>query len=122
MKIYQRKYCPIALHKTNSLRVEDFGTVPVSFGEHIYFLKDEDSAKQFIVSPSYFLLSKPPQPMLFPTLCILGDVKSGKTYLAESLSKVMNAVYLTVPIILQAILDSNEATTLCEQVIALNLR
>jgi adenylate/nucleoside-diphosphate kinase len=120
MIIYQRKYCPVALHKTNSMRIEDFGTIPVLFGEHIYFLKDENSIKQFLVSPKYFLLSKPPQPMLFPTVCILGDVKSGKTTLAEGLSKVMNAVYLTVPIILQAIIDSNEATTLCEQVFFFN--
>jgi adenylate kinase family enzyme len=52
--------------------------------------------------------------MLFPTICVLGDVKSGKSSLARGLASSLGLVHLTVSKILQAIIDGNEVSSLCD--------
>lgn len=73
--------------------------------------------KQFLISPSFYLSSTTPLPMLFPTICIIGDVKSGKTSLTEGLAETLGAVHLTIPKILQAIIDGQEISTLNEKLV-----
>lgn len=55
--------------------------------------------------------------MLSSTLCILGNPKAGKTTLAKSLAEKLDAIYLTISLILQSILDGNENTLLYDTVL-----
>lgn len=109
------KYCPVTMKSTKRLKVEDFGTKPVVFGQHVYFVKNDANVAEFCFRPRYYCSNLKPSPMLFTTVCIVGDTKSGKTTLAASLAKSLDAVHLTIPKILQGIIDGQEITLLCDE-------
>ena len=110
------KYCPVTLKKNNNLSASSHGTKPVIYGDHIYFTKNLNSKREFILNPLAYLFKSPPQPLVSPTACILGPPKSGKTKLAESISTELDCVHLTIPGILQSILDGKEITALHDDV------
>ncbi len=58
----------------------------------------------------------PPKPLINPAVCVVGRPKSGKTMLSKRVAKQFDLVYLTVPIIVQSILDAQEKTQLYEDV------
>ena len=55
------------------------------------------------------------QPIIHPTAFVLGQPKSGKTVLAESLATDLELVYLTIPIIISSILEGEEVSKLYDQ-------
>ena len=59
---------------------------------------------------------QPPKPFVKPSIFVLGPSKSGKTIAAERLSKELDLVYLTIPIIIQGILDGAEDTDLYDNI------
>lgn len=58
----------------------------------------------------------PPKPLINPAVCIVGRPKSGKTMLSKRVAKQFDLVYLTVPIVIQSILDAHENTQLHDDV------
>ena len=58
----------------------------------------------------------PPPPFVSPTISIVGPPKSGKTFIATRIAREFDIVYLTVPIIVQTILDGKENTDLHDKV------
>ncbi|KAL2914320.1 hypothetical protein HK105_206092 [Polyrhizophydium stewartii] len=113
------KYCPVTLKRTNRMAPESYGKKPVVFGDQIYFLKDmaakRASRAEFVFNTLSYIRDSPPQPLVAPTAIVLGACKAGKSALAAKLAVEMDAVHLTVPTILQAIIDGKEVTALYEE-------
>lgn len=115
------KHCPVLNKARKNLSVSQFGNIPVLFGEHVYFLSSVENLKvvyifmkEFIKRPTFYLSAPPPQPLFFPTICIVGDSKSGKTSLAREIAESLQIVHLTVDSVLQTLLDGEEVTALSD--------
>ncbi|KAL5034512.1 hypothetical protein BDV3_004075 [Batrachochytrium dendrobatidis] len=106
------KYCPVSLQKPNQSYAPIYGTKPVIFGNCIYYLKDILAKNAFISSPLDYTINLTPQPVVLPTVCILGGPKSGKTSISENLALELNAVYINAATAIQAIINGDEITAL----------
>lgn len=109
------KYCPISLYNGALVNPSNFGVIPFQCGDHIYFVK-EKLESVFAINPAKYINQTTPLPVLASNCCIIGNQKSGKSSLAETLSKDLDAIHLTVSNILQTIIDGREITALCEKV------
>ncbi|RKO94807.1 hypothetical protein BDK51DRAFT_30962 [Blyttiomyces helicus] len=67
---------------------------------------------EFIQNTASYIHLPTPPPAVPPSICILGRPKSGKTALAAKLALEFGIVHLTVPLIIQSILDAKEETSL----------
>jgi len=110
------RLCPVACSETPLRSVGDFGSIPVLHLENIYYLKPNNLQK-FIDNTFKYLGQTAPDPILDSYCCVLGGPKSGRSTLAQALSKNLNAIHLTVPSILQAIIDGKENTSICEKIL-----
>lgn len=110
------KLCPVVLKETQKVNPKNFGSIPVVFGNQIYYLKSKKEEAEFIYNPSKYISQRPPPPILASNCCILGNPKSGKSALAELMSKELDAVHLTISSILQTILDGKEITIVAEKI------
>ena len=72
--------------------------------------------KEFMARPCDYLSDSAPQPVIFPSVCLTGPPKSGKTCLAKRVSLDLDLVYLTVPDILNSILEAKDVSNLHERV------
>lgn len=72
--------------------------------------------KEFMERPLDYVSDSPPQPIIFPSVCLTGSPKSGKTCLAKRVSLDLDLVYLTIPDILNSILDAKDVSNLHEKV------
>ncbi|KAJ3024107.1 adenylate kinase [Thoreauomyces humboldtii] len=106
-----RKYCPVTLYGNRYITKSSAGSLPVVFGDHIYFLKDKPSRKRFLADIWRYANQPAPPPVVRPRICIVGGAKSGKTSAAKGLAAELDAVYLDVPLVLQSILDGQEVAT-----------
>jgi len=67
---------------------------------------------------TYYYMNQPePEPIVKPQIIVTGLPMSGKTTLASSLAKLLHAEYLTIPTIIQDLVDANEQTDLVQKVI-----
>ena len=66
--------------------------------------------------PYDYVSDRTPQPVIFTTVCLTGPPKSGKTCLAKRVSQDLDLVYLTVPDILNSILEAKDVSNLHEKV------
>lgn len=103
-----RRYCPITLSKSPCLTKDCLGSFPAGHGKFIYYLKTEDLRTEFIHNTYSYINNPAPKPIIAPIVFILGPPKSGKTLAAKRIAEKYDLVYLTIPIILQAILDGKE--------------
>lgn len=109
-------YCPVNL-KLNDKLIAKCGTeFPTLFQDQVYYPNNKLSQDQFLSNPIFFQSEIHYLPVLYPTCCILGGPKSGKSSLAKALAIELNSVHLTVASILQALLDGEENTSLFESV------
>ncbi|KAJ3221922.1 adenylate kinase, partial [Clydaea vesicula] len=111
-----RKYCPITIAKNRCLTRASLGYLPVIHGEFVYYLRTETERKEFLENTFNFIDNPPPEPHIQPSIFIVGPPKSGKTLAAERIARDFDITYLTIPIILQAILDGKEDSELYEAV------
>ncbi|KAI8911461.1 hypothetical protein EDD86DRAFT_188816 [Gorgonomyces haynaldii] len=111
------KYCPVNYKENEQLTMSMFGSLPVQFEDHIFYCRDQEALNEFVTSPLRYMVEREPQPLLFPSFCVLGDSKAGKTSLAKSLAEQMDAMYLTATIAIQCIIDGQEMTALADQVL-----
>jgi adenylate/nucleoside-diphosphate kinase len=109
------KFCPVTIHENGLINPSNFGNVTIQCGDYVYFVKDKLEAS-FHVNPSLYISQTHIQPVLASNCCIVGNPKSGKSALAEALARELDAIPLTVTLILQTILDGNENTALFEKV------
>ena len=108
--------CPVTIKKTGVINESCKGKRPVIFGDHIYFLRDHKAKKEFLARPLDYLFDQTPEPSVFPSICITGPPKSGKTSLAKRAALDLELMYLTVPSIINSIVDSNDVTSAHENV------
>lgn len=111
------KYCPVSLSKNSILSKSLKGKKAVSFGDYIYFLRTDEAREEFLRNPLKYVTQKPLVPILKTTLCVVGRPKSGKSSLCVKLCQELDLVHLTVPRIVESILEAGEETQL-----AVNLR
>lgn len=65
-------------------------------------------------SPLSYTFDSKMQPLVCPTLAIIGAPKSGKTFLARKIAAEKELVYLTIPYILTVILNGKDTCSLYE--------
>ena len=107
-----RKLCPVTVKTNGTITSTCQGKLPVICGDQIYFLRDRKARKEFITRPLTYIFEAPTQPIVLPTICVVGPPKSGKTTLSKSIAAEKELVYLSVPDILNSILDGNEVSSL----------
>jgi adenylate kinase family enzyme/YHS domain-containing protein len=110
------RYCPILLSNNLKVDIAHFGDNAIGVGDHIYLVKGKQNIPEFEKRLANYTNQLEPKPSLGSTCCIVGNPKAGKSSLALSLAKSLDAVHLTVSKILQSILDGNESTSLYEQI------
>ncbi|KAI9209033.1 uncharacterized protein BJ171DRAFT_418965 [Polychytrium aggregatum] len=117
VKSYSRfgYYCPVELAKQRCTAKALRGHFPVVYRDHVYYMRTETNRKEFMENINSFAFSKPPPPVVRPTLCLLGRPKAGKSVIAEKMAVELDLVHLTIPLILQSILEGNETTRLHEK-------
>jgi nicotinamide riboside kinase len=80
----------------------------------VYYLKV--GSQEFLKNPSAFSLDSSVQPLVHPKILITGGPKTGKTTLAQGLAKDLGLVYLTVPTIINSILEGQDVTSLYDDI------
>lgn len=98
------------------------GKYTVACDQEVYFLKSEQLAKEFVSNTFSYVgvastKKSAPMPLVVPSLFVLGPPKSGKSLVARKISESFNLVYLTVPIVLEAILEGNDDSELHDTVL-----
>ncbi|KAJ3092712.1 adenylate kinase [Quaeritorhiza haematococci] len=107
------KHCPVSLHNN---QVTCLGHKPVVYRDQIYFCSDEQARDELIGNTLTYVNQDPPKPIVRPTCVVLGRPKSGKTTLAKAVARDLQLVYLSIPIILQNIVDNHENTNLHDEI------
>ncbi|KAJ3018566.1 UNVERIFIED_CONTAM: adenylate kinase [Siphonaria sp. JEL0065] len=107
--------CPVSLKKNSSVLKRLTGTKPVVYRTHIYYLRNEENQEEFISNLHEYISQPPPQPVVRPQVCILGRPKSGKSVAAARIAREYDMVHLTVPIIVNSIIEGKENLELSKQ-------
>jgi stage III sporulation protein SpoIIIAA len=110
------KLCPVTLQSDKCIGLKNIGSIPVEYENHIIFLKDQYSLNLFIKSPSLYLTNEKLKPMIFPTFCIVGNPKSGKTTLSKAIAEQFDLAVLTIANIIVSIMESDEGLSVAQEV------
>ncbi|KAJ3245876.1 adenylate kinase [Chytriomyces hyalinus] len=110
------KICPVSLKKNSSVLKRHSGSKPVLFRDHIYYLRTEEYRDEFVNNIQEYISQTPPQPAVRPQIAILGRPKCGKTTGAARISKEYDLVHLTIPTIINSILQGNENISLSKKI------
>ncbi|KAI8841516.1 hypothetical protein BJ741DRAFT_529480 [Chytriomyces cf. hyalinus JEL632] len=118
IKSYSRfeKICPVSLKKNSSVLKRHSGSKPVLFRDHIYYLRTEEFRDEFVNNIQEYISQTPPQPAVRPQIAILGRPKCGKTTGAARISKEYDLVHLTIPTIINSILQGSENISLSKKI------
>lgn len=102
-----RTFDPVDITCNGFVLSSSLGQRPIVLGNHIYFMKNQRNQREFLANPTKFI-SNEMRPIITPRVCVVGKPKSGKTTIARQLANQFNAVYITIPQIIQTILDSKD--------------
>jgi len=110
------KTCPVTLEKNKYQNKKTIGRLPVIYDDYIIYLRNKSCQKEFERNTYYYMNQPEPEPVVKPQIAITGLPMSGKTTLAFNLAKLLHAEYLTIPNIIQDLIDANEQTELVQEI------
>ncbi|KAJ3138794.1 adenylate kinase [Physocladia obscura] len=110
------KICPVTVKKNASVLKRPTGTKPALYRNHVYYFRSEEDREEFLANTFEYISQPAPQPVVRPHICILGRTKSGKTALAAKIAAQYDLVHLTIPIIINSIINGKEKINLAVQI------
>jgi adenylate kinase family enzyme/YHS domain-containing protein len=110
------KTCPVTLTRNKYQNKKTIGRLPVIYNDYIIYLRSRSCQKEFEMNTYYYMNQPEPEPIVKPQIIVTGLPMSGKTTLASSLAKLLHAEYLTIPTIIQDLVDANEQTDLVQKI------
>jgi ATP-dependent protease Clp ATPase subunit len=91
------------------------GSVPVVLGDSLYMLMPE-KVHEFMAKAYQYIGKSLPMPLIKPNILLLGRPKSGKTSLAKSLAHEFDILYISMTMVLNAIVQHADDSLLTSQV------
>jgi len=110
------KTCPVTLERKKYRNKKTIGRLPVIYDDYIIYLRNKSCQKEFEINTYYYMNQPEPEPVVKPKVIITGLPMSGKTSLAVDLAKLLHAEYITIPNIIQDLIDANEQTELVQKI------
>jgi hypothetical protein len=111
-----RKIDPVEYKSALCVTRDLIGKKTVKLNDEIYFFKHKRNIDLFLGDSATYLKCSTPPRFIAPSIMVIGRGKSGKTMIAKRIGEQLNLVYLTVPQILQNVLDLEGETELAKSV------